>query len=316
MTTRYGQLDNFAELAAERIRSKQRPDGEPLRILNEENWSFWRENGYLHLQNVAPAKLINPVIDLIWEFQEMDPNDPESWYRRPPARVEMEELNFSGMVEVYNHQALWDVRQYPVIHQVFADLWGTEKLWVTIDRVNLNLPTRPGNDFEGFIHWDIDTGLDPIPAGVQGVLSLSDSTIETGGFQCVPEIYRNYDEWVRNQPADRNTWMPEIDGFEVVQIETKAGDLMIWDSLLPHGIRPNRSNKPRLAMYISMFPAQENNEELRQWRISSWSNRIAPEGMAFPGDPRRWEQNRYQRAELNELGEKLLGLREWGESRQ
>lgn len=311
MTTRYGQFDNFAELAAERIRSKQRPDGEPLRVLNEENWSFWRENGYLHLQNVVPAKLINPVIDLIWEFQEMDPDDPESWYRRPPARVEMEELNFSGMVEVYNHQTLWDVRQYPVIQQIFADLWGTEKLWVTIDRVNLNLPTRPGNDFEGFIHWDIDTGIDPIPAGVQGVISLSDSTIETGGFQCVPDIYRNFDDWVRSQPADRNTWMPEIDGFEVVQIETKAGDLMIWDSLLPHGIRPNRSNKPRLAMYISMFPAQENNEELRQWRISSWRDRIAPEGMAFPGDPRRWEQNRYQRAELNELGEKLLGLRKW-----
>lgn len=311
MTTRYGQFDNFAELAAERIRSKQRPDGEPLRVLNEENWSFWRENGYLHLQNVVPAKLINPVIDLIWEFQEMDPDDPESWYRRPPARVEMEELNFSGMVEVYNHQTLWDVRQYPVIQQIFADLWGTEKLWVTIDRVNLNLPTRPGNDFEGFIHWDIDTGIDPIPAGVQGVISLSDSTIETGGFQCVPDIYRNFDDWVRSQPADRNTWMPEIDGYEVVQIETKAGDLMIWDSLLPHGIRPNRSNKPRLAMYISMFPAQENNEELRQWRISSWRDRIAPEGMAFPGDPRRWEQNRYQRAELNELGEKLLGLRKW-----
>lgn len=311
MTTRYGQFDNFAELAAERIRSKQRPDGEPLRVLNEENWSFWRENGYLHLQNVVPAKLINPVIDLIWEFQEMDPDDPESWYRRPPARVEMEELNFSGMVEVYNHQTLWDVRQYPVIQQIFADLWGTEKLWVTIDRVNLNLPTRPGNDFEGFIHWDIDTGIDPIPAGVQGVISLSDSTIETGGFQCVPDIYRNFDDWVRSQPADRNTWMPEIDGYEVVQIETKAGDLMIWDSLLPHGIRPNRSNKPRLAMYISMFPAQENNEELRQWRISSWRDRIAPEGMAFPGDPRRWEQNRYQRAKLNELGEKLLGLRKW-----
>lgn len=311
MTTQYGQSDDFAALAAERIRSKQLSDGQPLRILSEENWSFWRENGYLHLQNVVPAKLINPVIDLIWEFQEMDPDDPESWYRRPPARVEMEELNFSGMVEVYNHQALWDVRQYPVIHQVFADLWGTEKLWVTIDRVNLNLPTRPGNDFAGFIHWDIDTGLDPIPAGVQGVLSLSDSTIETGGFQCVPDIYRNFDDWVKSQPADRNTWMPEIDGFEIVQIETKAGDLMIWDSLLPHGIRPNRSNKPRLAQYISMFPAQEYNEELRQWRISSWRDRIAPEGMAFPGDPRRWEQNRYQRAELNELGEKLLGLREW-----
>jgi len=311
MKSKYGQPDNFAEAAADRLRYKRRPPGEPLRELSERDWEFWRHNGYLHLRDVVPAELIAPVIDLIWEFQEMDPDDPESWRRRPPARIEMEELNFSGMVEVYNHQALWNVRQYPVIHRIFADLWGTEKLWVTIDRVNLNLPSRPGNDFRGFIHWDIDTGLDPIPVNVQGVLSLSDSTLETGGFQCIPEIYRNFDEWVKTQPPDRNTWRPGIDGFEVVQVETRAGDLLIWDSLLPHGIRPNRSNRPRLAQYITMFPAQEDNEDLRNWRISSWRDRIAPEGMAFPGDPRRWEQTRYPRAELNELGEKLLGLRLW-----
>jgi hypothetical protein len=60
-----------------------------------------------------------------------------------------------------------------------------------------------------------------------------------------------------------------------------------------------------------MMPAEENNEALRQWRINSWKNRIAPEGYAFPGDPRNWEQTKYGRAELNELGKKLLGLEKW-----
>jgi len=311
MKSKYGLPDDFAETAARRIMTGQRPAGDTLRVLTEDDWEFWRHNGYLHLRDVVPPELLEPVIDLAWEFQEMSPDDPESWYMREPARIGMEELNFSGMVEVYNHQALWDVRQYPAIHRIFSDLWGTEKLWVTIDRLNLNLPVRPGNEFRGFIHWDIDTGRDPLPVNVQGVLSLSDSTIETGGFQCVPEIYRNFSQWVRTQPSDRNTWMPDVDGCEIVQIETRAGDLMIWNSLLPHGIRPNRSTRPRLAQYITMFPALEENEELRQWRISSWRDRIAPEGMAFPGDPRKWEQTRYPRAELNELGEKLLGLQLW-----
>lgn len=311
MKSKYGLPDDFAETAAARIMTGRRPAGDTLRILTEDDWESWRRNGYLHLRDVVPAKLLEPVIDLAWEFQEMSPDDPESWYRREPARIGMEELNFSGMVEVYNHQALWDVRQHPKIHRIFADLWGTEKLWVTIDRLNLNLPVRPGNDFRGFIHWDIDTGRDPLPVNLQGVLSLSDSTVETGGFQCVPEIYRNFSQWVRTQPSDRNTWMPDVAGCEVLQIETRPGDMLIWNSLLPHGIRPNRSNRPRLAMYITMFPAQEENEELRQWRISSWRDRIAPEGMAFPGDPRKWEQTRYRRAELNELGEKLLGLQSW-----
>ena len=60
-----------------------------------------------------------------------------------------------------------------------------------------------------------------------------------------------------------------------------------------------------------MQPAEEDNTALREWRINSWRNRIAPEGYAFPGDPRGWEQTRYGTAELSELGKKLLGLENW-----
>ena len=93
-----------------------------------------------------------------------------------------------------------------------------------------------------------------------------------------------------------------------------AGDLLIFNSMLPHGIRANMSgNKVRLAQYISMMPAQEDNEELRQWRISSWKEKKAPEGFAFPGDPRGWEKTKYATAELSPLGRKLLGLDNWSD---
>ena len=91
----------------------------------------------------------------------------------------------------------------------------------------------------------------------------------------------------------------------------EAGDLLIFNSLLAHGIRLNKSNKVRIAQYISMMPAEEDNSELRDWRVNSWRNRIAPEGYAFPGDPRKFEEKKYKTAQLNELGEKLLGLKNW-----
>ncbi len=101
-------------------------------------------------------------------------------------------------------------------------------------------------------------------------------------------------------------------GFDLVKVKMEAGDLLIFNSTQPHGIRPNCSDgKVRLAQYISMMPAEEDNEALRQWRITSWRDRQAPEGYAFPGDPRNWEKTRYERANLSELGEKLLGLRAW-----
>jgi ectoine hydroxylase-related dioxygenase (phytanoyl-CoA dioxygenase family) len=94
-----------------------------------------------------------------------------------------------------------------------------------------------------------------------------------------------------------------------VKVKLKAGDLLIFNSTQPHGIRPNLSkDKVRIAQYISMMPVEEENDELIAWRINSWKNRVAPDGYAFPGDPRKWEQLKYSAAELNELGKKLLGL--------
>ena len=144
-------------------------------------------------------------------------------------------------------------------------------------------------------------------------MALADQTDENmGGFQCVPELYRNFDTWKLTQPADRNHFMPDVSGFDLVKVPLEAGDLLIFNSLEPHGIRPNLSkDKVRIAQYLSMMPAEEDNEALKQWRIQSWQNRIAPEGYAFPGDPRNWELTRYATAELNDLGKKLLGLSPW-----
>ena len=62
-----------------------------------------------------------------------------------------------------------------------------------------------------------------------------------------------------------------------------------------------------------MAPAQEENEAVRQWRVNSWLHRLAPEGDAFPGDPRHWERQHGTTAALTPLGRKLLGLDSWEE---
>jgi len=289
----------------------QRKKGDPLRVLSEADWEQWQQKGYVIVPDAVPREHIDRLVELIWAFEEKSPDDPASWYRPPRRQIEMKELVGSGMVEMYNHQYLWDNRQYPRVYDAFVDIWGTEKLWVSIDRANLNFPIRPDHAFKGFIHWDIDTSDPERQNNVQGVLSLSDTTAETGGFQCVPELFRTFEEWVRTQPADRNPFQPDVSGFEIEQVETNAGDLLIWNSMLAHGIRPNRSNRPRIAQYIAMTPAREEDEALRTWRIRSWRERIPPKGYAFPGDPRRWEQLNAQSARLTQLGEKLLGLKAW-----
>ena len=109
-----------------------------------------------------------------------------------------------------------------------------------------------------------------------------------GGFQCVPELFRNFEVWKKTQPADRDGFKPDIAPYELTPVPMKAGDLLIFNSLLTHGIRPNTSeDKARMAQYISMTPADGGNQEIRQRRIESWRERRAPEGFAFPRRPPR-----------------------------
>jgi ectoine hydroxylase-related dioxygenase (phytanoyl-CoA dioxygenase family) len=290
-----------------------RSNGEPLRLLTDEQWDFWTTNGYIVIKKAIPIENAERLANFIWEFEEKDPNDASTWYAPPRAEMLMKELTNSGMVELYNHQYQWDNRQMQKVYDAFADVWGTEKLWVTIDRANLNFPVRPDHEFKGFIHWDYDP--ETKPQNVQGVLALVDTTDENmGGFQCIPELFRTYDTWKLTQPEDRHRFQPDTTAFkdQFVKVKMEAGDLLIFNSLLPHGIRPNLTkDKVRVAQYISMMPAEEDNEELKAWRINSWKNRIAPEGFAFPGDPRKWEITKHKTAELSDLGKRLLGIEKW-----
>ena len=276
-------------------------------VLTPEDHAFFRENGYVVVPDAVPRENLEAVIGLLWSFLGMDPQNPDDWYRAPLAP--------GGMVEVYQHQALWDNRQNPRVYLAFSELYGTDRLWVSFDRANLKPPSHPdypAYDHGGFIHWDVDTRrLPTIPFGVQGVLYLTDTSANMGGFQCVPGMHRNLEEWIKTQPRNRNPRVPDLTGKAIMPIAGKAGDLVIWDRLLPHGNGRNMSDRPRMAQYITMFPAAEEDDAYRRRRIRHWKNRLPPRGKAFPGDPRRWERDNAGPAILTPLGRKLLGLDAW-----
>lgn len=285
----------------------------PLRVLSPDDWQHWVTKGYVIVRGAVPLEQADRLAALLWEFDEKDPDDPTTWYA-PQRRAHVrEELNNAGMVEIYNHQYLWDNRMSPRIYDAFVDIWDRTDLWTTIDRANLNPPRQDKSGSpDGFIHWDVNTVKRPLPIGVQGVLSLKPQTSQTGGFQCVPYLFEHFDEWEKTQSPDRNPLLPNMAGMERENIDLNPGDLMIFNSLLAHGVRPNLSdNQVRMAQYISMHPAEYEDEEQRLERIRLWRELEPPIRPDFPGDPREWEKKNAQTAVLSELGEKLLGLMPW-----
>jgi ectoine hydroxylase-related dioxygenase (phytanoyl-CoA dioxygenase family) len=66
-------------------------------------------------------------------------------------------------------------------------------------------------------------------------------------------LFRTYDTWKLTQPADRNRFQPDTSGFEndLVKVPLEAGDLLIFHSAQPHGIRPNLSKDKTLILNFS-----------------------------------------------------------------
>ncbi len=285
-----------------------------MNVLSKADRAFWEENGYVIVPNAVPQENLDRMVEAIWWFLDMDPEDSETWYKHKPFTRDnrCSPISAGGMVEMYQHQAIWDNRQHPKVYQAFAEIWGEEKLWVSLDRANMKPPARedkPDWNNRGMIHWDLDTSQQPIQFGVQGVLYLTDTAEDQGGFQCVPGFNNTFEEWVKTQPEDRNPHNPDLAGLDVKVIPGKAGDLLIWHRLLAHGNGHNTSDKPRLAQYITMSPARTDDEEARQARVTSWQERRPMPN--WPGDPRAWEQEKQQTAELTSLGKKLLGVDLW-----
>ena len=282
-------------------------------ILTADQRAFFDQHGYLVVPDLIPRAQVDAVVDAIWDFLGFDREDPSGWYQ-PPHR-------HNGMVEMYHHQAMWNVRQNPRIYELFVELFGREDLWVFLDRANLKPPPHEAcreYDHPGMVHWDIDVRERPLPYQVQGVLYLDDTATGEGGFQCVPGVHRWVSEWAQGRAdeeiRDQRLDLLHADAMgQVIEVEAKAGDFIIWNSALPHGNSRNRSSKPRLAQYVRLFPAEPEDAELREQRVSSWRERTHPafqNPRAFPGDPRGREQESPP-AELTPLGRRLLGFDDW-----
>ena len=136
--------------------------------------------------------------------------------------------------------------------------------------------------------------------------------------------------------ADEILAQPGAETLSVHQPAVQAGDLIVWNNLLPHGSGRNTSDAPRIGNNIGLTPltVHENLfrtrmgeiegrpgvrksefspteveiETERAWRIERWRDRNGDKGMS--GERCR-ELIQPEPARLTALGAKLLGLDPW-----
>jgi phytanoyl-CoA dioxygenase PhyH len=222
-------------------------------VLDQGALRFFDENGYVVVPAVITPDEVKALADVVWASVGADPDDPATW-----------RLTDHGiMVQLFQHPALTPARTSPRLLKAFAQVWGTADLWTSLDRVSFNPPVRPGVEFPGpRLHWDISL-VPPVIFQVQGMIYLTDTTAEQGAFEAVPGFHKRIDAWLESLGADVDPRRVDLSA-QARRIAANAGDLIIWRSALPHGASPNTGDRPRLAQYVTQYPASLRPAE--RWR--------------------------------------------------
>jgi hypothetical protein len=253
--------------------------------------------GFTRIAAVIPAEVAAAIVTALPEVSAIDYEDPLTWHRLPES--------YPGIIPSHHHQSQWNLRQDPNLHRVFSELWGTNALWVSMDRIGFVPPLRPGDVDSSQLHWDMD------PRGqstYQAIVYLTDATAERAPFTAVPRIFQDLPNWLAAQPEAFDFSEVDFSNEPTVAVEGKAGDLIIWNSKLPHGPGANHASLPRVMQAVTMFPPS-HADWTREQQISWWQTKRAPPwwrdvpGQADPepGPP----------AKLTEHGQRLVGLKAW-----
>jgi hypothetical protein len=168
------------------------------------------------------------------------------------------------------------LRQEAGLVAVFQRLLGQQAVWAKFDRYGLMRPADVHRDWQtdrGFVHWDQNPSLEPRFARVQGVVALSEHTLTSGGFWCIPKFTTaKFAQWAAAYPRTES----DGDLIDVTveclrhrhaqPIAMRAGSMCIWDSRTPHGNWPNcGTSEWRLCMYQTFFCAPEDPAVCARW---------------------------------------------------
>ncbi|KIC00059.1 phytanoyl-CoA dioxygenase [Flavobacterium sp. KMS] len=223
-------------------------------VLSDDDLAFWNKNGYVIVKNAISKKDCKDTQLAIWDFLKMDPDKRESWYNNHQDQKGLM-LNFS------DHETLNKNRLSPRIKKAYEQLYKTNGIYKTIDKVSFNPPeTQKFVFLGGALHWDVSLSL-PISFGLQGLLYLTDCGAQDGAFHCVPGFHNKIDSWLKNLESDIN---PREEIFKITQpvpIVANAGDFIIWQNTLPHCASANRGTSPRMVQYLTYFPNDYTSNE-------------------------------------------------------
>lgn len=192
--------------------------------------------------------------------------------------------NSHGLIQHFNSgqsKAVWEVRAKESIMDVFAKLWDCEKrdLLVSFDGINvarpvkaLKHPSKKKGKKPGWEHLDQSSESNDLEY-YQGCVSL---THTTGGLRFYGGSHKHHAKFMKTQTTgtikpgwyklneDEKSWYLKRSGVSSDFVQSKAGQLTLWDSRTVHcGELPTTGSTPRMCIYVSYVPRDHFLRKIR-----------------------------------------------------
>jgi hypothetical protein len=258
---------------------QQRVDGERFSPLRGHNIDELREHGHTVVRRAVTADAARRAKDewlcMLDDYGiGFDRHDTATW--QPASHRPMSTRGMHDYPPVAQEGWVWDLRLQCA--PVFGQLWQTrpEDLITSMDRVCF-LPNSQLAVGKGWMHIDQSRrSRRGALHCMQGMLLLEDIgpgevalEVISGSHKHHGAFFEHQLDATRSEETAARDWLKlkqdDLDWYEAqssvarTRIHAKAGDLILWDSRIPHHAVPPagrsaRSTLPRFTVYVSMLP--------------------------------------------------------------
>ncbi|KAL4971938.1 hypothetical protein BDW66DRAFT_163293 [Aspergillus desertorum] len=207
------------------------------------------KDGYAVIKGAIPLDRATKYADEFYGYLEVC-NSGLGYDRNDPSTVKPSNLpviNEKGMILAYgvtHEKWVWDIRGEPGVVDTFAQVYDDDDLIVSFDVVNVQFSNQSlTRHSKPWPHQD----QDPAKPGfrcLQSLVNLNPCGPDDGGL-----IWFGFTDNGMKWLADH--------GMEWVKVCAEPGDLIIWDSRVPHYNLPPSGKNDRLAVYTSYMPVAD-----------------------------------------------------------
>ena len=243
-------LETYREMALQNIKEPS----EQLRVqyqVSKEDLAHFSEHAYLHIPNPFNEEDLSRLRAWAGDLMER-PETPGKWMKyfeetQDGERVLCRVENFLAY-----HGGLSKLITDPVIMKILEQLMG-EPACLFKEKMNVKLPGGAGfgahQDAPAFVSFGQKYHITMM-------ISIDDSTEEKGCLEFSEAV--NGQETLKQGPG--GVVHPDIEKeLPWRHYETRAGDIVFFDSYIPHRSSSNRSKLPRRALYITYNKESEGD---------------------------------------------------------